>query len=388
MLALVKEDEEVVVEGKDDDDDEEEDEEEDDDDEEKEEPESLEAPLTLLAVVKSHFYTLVSLQLCNPQRVALFPFVRLPPRVSHPFARAPLHDMSLTHAERLRALGCGLKGELVRRLSLVVGRHFEPQMNWPASHKMMHSIARCVSSRSLAAGRDGAAKEAEVLCASGQCAAAVVALQLAIYLGDMPSRALMAHMLLEGRDGVAKDEMRAFTLVKKGARLGCHHCQGMLSVFYWGRGPQGALVCHRDGPHAEHLARESSDKGSKYGQYALGRLYWYGWWNGMASVKQDGAQAVALYRLAAAQNLDKAQWSLGVVYESGSGGVARDCVAALQLHRLAAAQGHSAALFSVAECYQYGRGVRRNKAEAIRWFWRANAAGNTAAKFALRKLLA
>jgi TPR repeat protein len=110
------------------------------------------------------------------------------------------------------------------------------------------------------------------------------------------------------------------------------------------------------------LARDSSYKGSKYGQCALGRLYWYGWWNGMDFVKQDGAQAVALYRLAAAQNLDKAQWSLGVVYESGSGGVARDCVAALRLHQLATAQGHSAALFSVAECHQYGRGVRRNKA--------------------------
>ena len=97
---------------------------------------------------------------------------------------------------------------------------------------------------------------------------------------------------------------------------------------------------------------------------------------------------VALYRLAAAQKLDKAQWSLGVMHENGSHGVARDCVAALRFYQLAAAQGHNAALFSVAKCHQYGRGVRRSKAEAIRWYWRANAAGNRAAKFVLRKLLA
>ena len=73
-------------------------------------------PLLLLALVKAHFDTLVWLQLCNPQGVSLFSFVRLPPRVPRPFAGAPVYDMSLTHAERLRAVGCGLKGQLVRLL--------------------------------------------------------------------------------------------------------------------------------------------------------------------------------------------------------------------------------------------------------------------------------
>ena len=45
-------------------------------------------PLTLLAVVKSNFDTLVWLQLCNPQGVALFSFVRLPRHVSRPFSPA------------------------------------------------------------------------------------------------------------------------------------------------------------------------------------------------------------------------------------------------------------------------------------------------------------
>ena len=88
-------------------------------------PASLDAhaePLTLLALVKSFRDTLVWLQLCNPQGVDLLSFVQVPPRVSRPFAGAPVYGMSLTHAERLCAVGCGFKGRLVRLLSLGVGR--------------------------------------------------------------------------------------------------------------------------------------------------------------------------------------------------------------------------------------------------------------------------
>jgi len=62
---------------------------------EEDSPASLEVtahpePLTLLAMVKAHFDTLVWLQLCNPQGLALFSFVRLPPRLPRPFAGAPV----------------------------------------------------------------------------------------------------------------------------------------------------------------------------------------------------------------------------------------------------------------------------------------------------------
>jgi hypothetical protein len=52
-----------------------------------------------------------------------------------------------------------LKGQLVRLLSLGVGRHFEPQRNWRACHQMMQSIARRVASKLMAAVRAEAAKE-------------------------------------------------------------------------------------------------------------------------------------------------------------------------------------------------------------------------------------
>ena len=232
--------------------------------------------------------------------------------------------------------------------------------------KLMHSLAAAVGSK--------VGKEAEELCASGQCAAAMVPLKLAVYLGHLPSRALKAWMLFHGREGVAEDCNGAFELVEEGARLGCHHCQGVMAWCYF-----GGYGCVRDEERSLELARESSGKGSRYGQYMLGHVYQWG--EGIINY----AKALALYRLAAAQNFDEAQWSLGDMYFLGRG-VAEDLAEALRLYQLAAAQGHPDALYNVAYCHEEGRGVRKNKAEAIRWYRRAQAAGQPDAAAKLHRL--
>jgi len=333
-------------------------------------------PLMLLVLVKAHFDTLVCAQLCNLQGVSPFSFVRLPPRLSRPFAGAAVYDMSLTRAERLRAVGCGLKGRLVWMLSLGVGRHFEPQRNRRACHQMMQNNARRVASKPMAAVRDKAAKEAEELCASGRCAAAVVALQRAIDFGDTTSLALKAWLLIHGREGVAKDEKKGFELAKEGARLGCHHCQGVVAYCCcWGWG------CERDEARSLELARESSGRGSRYGQFTLGQLHHYV----KGGLARDDAQVLAFYQLAAAQGLDEAQYCLGVMYLHGFG-VAREPAEALRLWHLAAAQGHPTALYYVALCHEHGCGVAADVVEAIRWYRRAQAAGDTRAARALQRL--
>jgi len=351
--------------------------------EEENAPASLETtvhpqPLILLVLVKSHLDTFVCAQLCNPQGVSPFSFVCLPPRLLRPFSGAPVYDMSLTHAERLRAVGCGFKGRLVRLLSLGVGRHFEPQRNRRTCHQMMLSNARRVASKPMAAVRDEAAKEAEELCASGQCAAAVVPLQRAIDFGDFTSLALMAWLHIDGREGVAKDVERGFELAEEGARLGCHHCQGVMAHCYL-RG----IGCELDFARSLEFARESSGRGSRYGQVTLGWLHCLG----RGGLVVDHAQAVAFYRLAAAQGLDEAQLSLGLMYLNGWG-VARDRAEALRLFQLAAAQGHAAGLFWVAFCHEKGQGVAVDVAEAIRWYRRAQAAGHPYVADNLQRLAA
>jgi len=338
-------------------------------------------PLMILVLVKAHFDTLVWLQLCNPQGVAQFSFVCLPPRLPRPFAGAAVYDMSLTHAERLCAMGCGVKGKLVRLLSLGVGRHFEPQRNWRACHQMMQSIARRVASKVMAAVRDEAAKEAEELCASGQYAAALVPLQRAIDFGHLPSLALKAWLLIGGREGIAVDEKEAFELANEGARLGCHHCQGVLARCYKCDRYPSSFGCEQDYARSLELARESSGRGSRYGQFTFGALHRYG----HGGLVQDYAPALALYRLAAAQGLDEAQHQLGYMYYIGWG-VAADDAEALRWFHLAAAQGHPSALYMIALFYQYGRGVAADVAEAIRWYRRAKAAGSDAAAHQVRSL--
>jgi TPR repeat protein len=284
--------------------------------------------------------------------------------------------MSLTHADRLRAVGSGFKGKLVRLVSLGVGRHYEPQRNWRACHQMMQSTVRWVASQLLAAARDEAAKEAEELCASGRCAAALVPLQRAIDFGDFPSRALKAWLHIEGREGVVKNEPTALELAEEGSSFGCHHCQGVMAFCY-----AEGCGCEIDRARSLELARESSGRGSKYGQLTLALLslpFGRNW--------SDGS--VPFYELAAAQGLDEAQFRLGQRFYRGvcvvEGLDSR--VEALRWFRLAAAQGLHRAIFMVAFCHEHGQGVLENRKKAIRWYRRAQAAGCPRAAGKLRKL--
>jgi TPR repeat protein len=210
--------------------------------------------------------------------------------------------MSLKQVERLSLVGCGFKGRLVRLLSRGMGLHNELEMPVLACRKLMHSTVLRVASKLPGVFRDKVAKEAEELCAAGQCAAALVPLQQAIYLGDLPSRALNAWLLIDGRAGVARNQEKAFGLVDEGARLGCHHCEGVMAHCHvFGHG------CKKNYARSLELARLSSKSCSRYGQYTLGWLHQFG----KAGLSADRAQAVACYQLAASQGLDKAQRALG-----------------------------------------------------------------------------
>ena len=79
------------------------------------------------------------------------------------------------------------------------------------------------------------------------------------------------------------------------------------------------------------MARESAAKGSKYGQWTLARFYY----RGECGVAMDHDAGVALWRLAAAQNYDRAQDDLGSNFQC-----AEEDAEALVWFMRAAAQGH------------------------------------------------
>ncbi len=196
----------------------------------------------------------------------------------------------------------------------------------------------------MTAMRKEAAQVAEELCASGQCADAVDLLQVAVELGHLPSRALNAWLLVDGREGVAKDHKKAFELAEQGARLGCHQCQGVLSFCYW-----GGCGCEVDDVRSLELARESSRKGSSYGQLTLGFLHLCG----AGGLELDVAEALVLFGLAAKQGLDMAQFQLGEMLSFGFG-VNEDIAEAQRWYQLAATQGNLEGIHRVAHFRKQG----------------------------------
>ena len=124
------------------------------------------------------------------------------------------------------------------------------------------------------------------------------------------------------------------------------------------------------------MAQESSDRGSRYGQCTLGNLYYdYG-------SLRDVIKARQLFKLSAAQGLDKAQYYSGKTSYRCDGGKEK-----MRLFQLAATQGLSEALLSIGYWYKYGgEGVERNQDIAICLFRQAREAGSQDAKVELSRL--
>jgi len=220
-------------------------------------------------------------------------------------------------------------------------------------------IGRRMTSKWMAALRDEAAKEAERLCALGQCAAALIPLKMAIYFGNLSSHALMAWFLITGRKGIAKNRKAAFELAEVGARAGCHHCQGVLAFCY----KQGYGI-QEDHVRTLELARKSSDKGSRYGQLVIGQLY-----QGSTGVlAQDYAKSLVFYEKAAEQGLDIALCEMACAHFYGFGfGVSQDNASALRFYMLAATQGFPDALRLVADFYKHGCSVPIDMTKSAYW---------------------
>jgi TPR repeat protein len=206
-------------------------------------------------------------------------------------------------------------------------------------------------------------RNAHALGAKGKCAAAMVLLNQAIPRGHLPSFAFKAWFLTDGRKGVTKDHEAAIELVKKGTRLGCPHCQGVLAIYIWCR--FGFTRDIKQSPL--ELARASSDKGSPYGQYMLSILDSTGF-------SLDIANALRLLQLAVKQNFADAQFKLGDMYRFGRN-IEKDESEAFRFYRLAATQGHPSALYKVAECYTKGLGVPKDTTKALKYYFKASYAG-------------
>ena len=258
---------------------------------------------------------------------------------------------------------------------------------------IMDCIVRRVAAAQVAAVPEVLHSKAQALRAAGQYAAAAALLQQATCRGHLPSCADLADMLLWGREGVAQDHKRAFELVEEGARLGCHHCQGVMACCY-----VSSYGCSQDAARSLLFARASAAKGSKYGQMSLGRLYsgvggvardWLQEVGAEGGVVRDLAAAIAQYHLAAAQGYDVAQAEFGYLHFNGNRYIPQNFSESMRWLKLAAVQGNYMAMGMVGWYYENGfnrGGVAADRAEAIRWYKRAVAAGHSEVADDLKRL--
>jgi TonB family protein len=127
--------------------------------------------------------------------------------------------------------------------------------------------------------------------------------------------------------------------------------------------------------------RVDAERGRSYAQARLGKAYYWG-----KGVEQDYAEALRLFRLAAADDDAVAESYLGMMYTAGQGVDKDDSQAASFLLR-AAEQGNIVAQLNLGIAYKDGLGLSKDYVQAYKWFELA-AAKQSAQAVRLRKEVA
>ncbi|MFZ0704465.1 MAG: tetratricopeptide repeat protein [Candidatus Korobacteraceae bacterium] len=111
-----------------------------------------------------------------------------------------------------------------------------------------------------------------------------------------------------------------------------------------------------------NLYRAAAQRGDQYAEFQVGRFYREGYLSA-----PDYAQAMAWFKVAAADDYGPADQYLGAMYESGQG-VPVDLAQARSHYERAARVGVSGAIQKMGEIYRDGRGVPADPVTAYMWF--------------------
>ena len=185
---------------------------------------------------------------------------------------------------------------------------------------------------------------------------------------EMSEKYALAHKLRTG-DGVAKDEARAFEILKELSDAG--HVKATNSVgFYYERG----IGVGRDDAQAAAFYKKASDGGSAVAKHNLGNFYLDG-----KGVEKSSLEALRLFRESSDAGFADGTGMVGYCYRKGIG-VEKDGGKAFELYKKASAAGSAFATTNVGNCYRRGIGVQKNLDAAIEWFERAVGKGYEPAK--------
>ena len=140
-------------------------------------------------------------------------------------------------------------------------------------------------------------------------------------------------------------------------------------------------------PNVDHGSKQQierlqkwSQRNRSWAQFSLGSLYEQG-----SGVKEDPKRASELYKLAADQGHHHAQYNLGVMYEHGEGVIQSDALS-LKYYMLSAEQGHAGAQAKVGYYYVSGRSGTQSYTKAREWWTKAAKQGREEAIGNLKRL--
>jgi S1-C subfamily serine protease len=153
------------------------------------------------------------------------------------------------------------------------------------------------------------------------------------------------------------DYTAAFRACKADADAGDPRCQNDLGVMY-----ERGLGIAKDIAEAIRLYRLAAAQGLADAQENLAAAYQFG-----RGVSKDDAQAANWYRLAAEQGAPSAQNNLAILYMMGRG-LPRDPARALDLLRKAALRGHPSAIVNLAMALDQGVSAARDPLGAFLWY--------------------
>jgi hypothetical protein len=142
----------------------------------------------------------------------------------------------------------------------------------------------------------------------------------------------------------------------------------------------GATVIRED-KSAQY--RKAADRGDVCAQFSLGVMYE----NGQGGLAKDETQALSWYRKAADQGDAEAQYNLGVMFWHGRGGLAPDDAQAVTWYRKAADQGDVDAQYNLGVMYENGQGgFAEDDAQALSWYRKAADQGDVEAQTNINRL--
>ena len=163
-----------------------------------------------------------------------------------------------------------------------------------------------------------------------------------------------AMCLLKGAGGMRRDPQRALAYLQRSARQGHIKAQYNLGVCY-----ERGLGSAKSSERALFWFNKAASKGHLKAQLSLAQHY--------DEISGDEKNSRLWWGRAAAQGSAEAQFTYGLMMDSGQGGP-RDPKGAAAAYLQASKQGHVKAQRFLAFCYQNGNGVDKDGSQAIRWY--------------------